>query len=93
MCDELPTHVGIVLHVHHSGPRHLPSSVHQLIAALFDVQAGSCTEHTTSQQVFGSINYLQAQKTDQYVCCIDIAKAFPSTPQPAIMAIMWLTQK
>ena len=54
-------------------------------AALSDTQAGSRKGYTTSQQAMNLLMELHERPEGSYICLLDIAKAFPSTPHVCLV--------
>ena len=52
---------------------------------LSDTQAGSRKGYTTSQQAMNLLMELHERPEGSYICLLDIAKAFPSTPHVCLV--------
>ena len=67
----------------------LQATEQPLRQALLPVQAGARKGHTTSTHALNLWTTLLQHDSPQYVCLLDVTKAFPSTPHAAILQALY----
>ena len=78
--------IGVSNSIYIASARLILDAIQQLInTTLFDTQAGSRMGYTTSQQAMNLLMELHERHEGSYICLLDIAKAFPSTPHVCLV--------